>query len=65
MPKIVFSIKEDLTIHTDATGFKGEVCLKETERLLKGLEAQVKERNLKGEYREKVRSFDYVRCGEE
>jgi hypothetical protein len=49
--KITFKINiEDGTIATDAQGFKGQTCIKETEKLLAGLNAKCQSRNLKPEW---------------
>jgi hypothetical protein len=60
MPKIVFSVDENLKITTDSFGFKGNVCVKTTEKLLAGLDAKLEKRNLKGEYLEKVKTVDHI-----
>ena len=52
MKRIVMKFKEDGTIETDAEGFSGKICVTETDRLLKSLNATVQERKLKREYNE-------------
>jgi hypothetical protein len=49
--KIVFKISiADAKISSDAQGFKGKSCIKETEKLLAGLNAKCQSRNFKPEY---------------
>jgi len=48
--RIVFTFKADETITAEASGFKGPVCQKTTEKLLAGLGAQPKNTRLKNEY---------------
>lgn len=50
--KIVIILKNDGTITTDANGFRGPICIKETEKLLAGLDAKCQNRRLKAEYNE-------------
>lgn len=51
--QIVFKINIDTgKLTTDAQGFKGQTCLKETEKLLKDLNATRESRRLKAEYNE-------------
>lgn len=54
MPKqIVFKIDlETGKLTTDASGFKGEQCIKEVEKLLEGLSVTRESRRLKAEYNE-------------
>ena len=47
--RIVFLIK-DGKITSDAQGFKGQTCLKETEKILAGLNAKCESRRLKPEW---------------
>lgn len=49
MKRIVFLIK-DGKIKSDAQGFKGNICVKETEKILAGLNAKCESRQLKPEY---------------
>ena len=50
MRKIVFTFREDGSVETDAQGFKGNECVKLTEELLKGLDAKLESRKVKGEF---------------
>jgi len=54
MPKqIVFKIDlETGKLTTDASGFKGEQCIKDVEKLLEGLSVTRESRRLKAEYNE-------------
>ena len=47
--RIVFLIK-DGKIKSDAQGFKSNICVKETEKILAGLNAKCESRSLKPEY---------------
>jgi hypothetical protein len=49
MRKIVFLVHNG-TIRSDAQGFKGNLCVKETEKILAGLNAKCESRQLKPEY---------------
>jgi hypothetical protein len=42
--------KEDGTVESDAKGFKGTDCVKETEKFLATLKPQLQKRKLKQEY---------------
>lgn len=48
--RIVFTIKEDGTIETDASGYKGPQCEVDVENILKDLQPQKVSRRLKPEY---------------
>jgi hypothetical protein len=50
MRKIVFVFREDGSVETDAQGFAGSNCVKVTEELLKGLDAKLETRKVKGEF---------------
>ena len=51
--QIVFKIDlETGKLTTDASGFKGEQCIKEVEKLLEGLSVTRESRRLKAEYNE-------------
>jgi len=50
MRKIVFVFREDGSVETDAQGFAGSNCVKMTEELLKGLDAKLETRKVKGEF---------------
>jgi hypothetical protein len=50
MRKIVFTFREDGSVEIDAEGFKGNDCVKVTEQLLKGLDAKLETRKVKGEF---------------
>jgi hypothetical protein len=50
MRKVVFTFKEDGSVETDANGFKGKDCVKLTEEMLKGLDAKLESRKVKGEF---------------
>jgi hypothetical protein len=50
MRKIVFVFREDGSVETDAQGFTGRNCIKMTEELLKGLDAKLETRKVKGEF---------------
>jgi hypothetical protein len=50
MRKVVFTFKEDGSLTTDASGFAGNECVKLTEELLKGLDAKLETRKVKGEF---------------
>jgi len=50
MKKVKFIFHEDGTVETDASGFKGKECIETTEKLLKGLNAELKHRKVKGEF---------------
>jgi len=50
MRKIVFVFREDGFVETDAQGFTGRNCIKVTEELLKGLDAKLETRKVKGEF---------------
>ena len=54
MPKqIVFRIDlETGKLTTDASGYKGEQCIKDVEKLLEGLSVTRESRRLKAEYNE-------------
>lgn len=47
--RIIFIIK-DGKIKSDAQGFKGNICVKETEKILAGLNAKCESRQLKPEH---------------
>lgn len=50
MKKVKFIFHEDGTVETDASGFKGNECVKMTDALLKGLDPELKHRKVKGEF---------------
>jgi len=50
MRKVKFIFHEDGTVETDASGFKGKECIEMTEKLLKGLDAELNHRKIKGEF---------------
>jgi hypothetical protein len=47
---IKFVFKEDGTVESDAKGFKGTDCVKQTEKFLVALKPQLQKRKLKQEY---------------
>ena len=56
MKKITFIFKEDGKIQTDAEGFTGDTCIKETEKLLATLEPELEKRTLKAEHYAKTKT---------
>ena len=70
MPKqIIFKIDTDPTsptygkLSTDASGFKGEQCIKDVEKLLEGLSVTRESRRLKAEYNEQKTGTKIVAQG--
>lgn len=61
MKRIVFRFKADGTVETNAEGFTGPECIKETDKLLAGLDTEVNKRQLKGEYYAKTKTAVNVR----
>jgi len=51
MKRIVFCFKEDGTVTTNASGFSGGQCTKDTEKILEGLNAKVVQQTFKLEYK--------------
>lgn len=55
MKRIRFVFHENGTISTDAEGFTGNECIKETEKLLADLNPELQERKVKAEYHAKTK----------
>jgi len=58
MKRITFVFKEDGSVSTDANGFSGNECIRETEKLLKTLDTKLVTRKLKAEAHAKTRTKD-------
>jgi len=56
MKRIRFVFHKNGTISTDAEGFTGNTCIKETEKLLADLNPELKERKVKAEYHAKTKT---------
>jgi hypothetical protein len=60
MRKLVIVFKEDGTTEVDADGFIGSECVEFTEKILKGVNPKLHQRNYKGEYYVKQKQKTHV-----
>uniref|UniRef100_A0A6M3JZR0 DUF2997 domain-containing protein n=1 Tax=viral metagenome TaxID=1070528 RepID=A0A6M3JZR0_9ZZZZ len=61
MKRITLEVGPDGKVTADADGWKGEGCIKETDRLLKALNGQVENRIMKKEFYVKEKNVVHIR----
>ena len=61
LKRVIIRFNEDGTTTVEAEGFKGGSCVTETDRLLKPLNAEVKQRRMKVQHHVKVKQKNTIK----
>jgi hypothetical protein len=66
MKRILFTIKPDGSVSADSSGFKGDICIKDTAKALQGLDAKMESQVKKAEYNTVGTTVhENIHCGSE